>query len=110
MSKNQLLVIARENDNSAKRYYLVNREKRQILRRLVKDGTPCHHRQVYTQANFVCKRIAILYESGKIPAEQAGRLMLETHDLMSHRGMSKQGACRLVNEKLDRLLDTNCRQ
>jgi hypothetical protein len=41
-------------------------KKRAVLKKLVKRNTSCHHLQIYTQANVVCRRISYSYEEGKI--------------------------------------------
>lgn len=78
-------------------------EKRAALRALVKRNTRCHHSQIYTQANAICRRISISHEQDKISAEQAMGLMLEAHDQMSHKGMPKDVVAEDMHKRLDKL-------
>ncbi|MGH9955306.1 MAG: hypothetical protein ACRD39_06560, partial [Nitrososphaeraceae archaeon] len=50
-------------------------KKRALLKNLVKKNTLCHHLQIYTQANSICRRISYSYEEGKISEKQAMELM-----------------------------------
>jgi hypothetical protein len=45
---------------------ILDPKKWAVLKRLVKRNTPCHHLQIYTQANVVCRRISYSYEEGNI--------------------------------------------
>src|SRR3712207_9022010 len=60
------------------------------------------HKQVYTQANAICRRISSSYEEDKISAEQAMNLMMEAHDKMSHHNLPKEVICDEMNKRLDR--------
>jgi hypothetical protein len=78
-------------------------EKRAVLRSLVKKNTKCHHSQIYTQANAICRRISISHEQDKISTEQAMELMLEAHEQMSHKGMPKDVVAEDMHKRLDKL-------
>src|SRR5919197_2832149 len=64
--------------------HVVDPKKRAILKHLVRKNTKCHHLQIYTQANVICRRISYSYEEGKISEKQAMELMFEAHEQMSH--------------------------
>jgi hypothetical protein len=81
----------------------VDLEKRAALRALVKRNTKCHHSQIYTQANAICRRISVSHEQDKISAEQAMELMLEAHDQMSHKRMPKDVVTEDMHKRLDKL-------
>jgi len=78
-------------------------KKRASLKNLVKKNTLCHHSQIYTQANVICRRISYSYEDGKISEKQAMELMLEAHEQMTHRGMPKDVVATEMHKSLDKL-------
>src|SRR5918912_3676114 len=78
-------------------------KKRAILKNLVKKNTTCHHLQIYTQANVVCRRISYSYEEGKISEKQAMELMFEAHEQMTHRGLPKDVVAIEMHKRLDKL-------
>lgn len=78
-------------------------EKRVALRKLVKKNTKCHHLQVYTEANAVCKRITVLYEEDKISMQQAMKLIFETHEQLSHKNLPKDTVAQNIHKLLDKL-------
>ena len=83
-----------EEDESPKQKHFEKRpldpKKRTLLKNLVRKNTLCHHLQIYTQANVICRRISYSYEEGKISEKQAMELMFEAHEQMSHRGLPKE--------------------
>jgi hypothetical protein len=81
----------------------VDPKKRAILKQLVKKNTKCHHLQIYTQANVICRRISYSYEEGKISEDQAMALMFEAHEQMSHRGLPKEVVAIEMHKRLDKL-------
>ena len=40
----------------------IDHKKRALLKALIKRNTLCHHLQIYTQANVICRRISRSYE------------------------------------------------
>ncbi|MFL6498785.1 MAG: hypothetical protein ACJ70U_08880, partial [Nitrososphaera sp.] len=66
-------------------------------------NTLCHHSQIYTQANVICRRISYSYEDGKISEKEAMELMLEAHEQMTHRGMPKDVVATEMHKRLDKL-------
>lgn len=78
-------------------------KKRATLKNLVKKNTLCHHLQIYTQANVICRRISYSYEEGKISEKQAMELMFEAHEQMSHRGVPKDVVSIEMHKRLDKL-------
>jgi hypothetical protein len=78
-------------------------KKRALLKNLVKKNTLCHHLQIYTQANVICRRISYSYEEGKITEKQAMELMFEAHEQMSHRGLPKEVVAIEMHKRLDKL-------
>ncbi|MFL6364364.1 MAG: hypothetical protein ACJ719_04055 [Nitrososphaeraceae archaeon] len=92
--------------NLRKRYnrmVVIDLKKRSILRNLVKQNTLCEHKQVYTHANAICRRISSSYEEGRISAQQAAELMIQAHDQMSHRGLPKDVVAAEMNKRLNKL-------
>jgi hypothetical protein len=92
--------------NLRKRYnrmVVIDLKKRAILRNLVKQNTFCEHKQVYTHANAICRRMSSSYEEGRISAEQAAELMIQAHDQMSHRGLPKDVVAAEMNKRLNKL-------
>jgi hypothetical protein len=82
-------------------------KKRALLKNLVKKNTLCHHLQIYTQANVICRRISYSYEEGKISEKQAMELMFEAHEMMSHRGLPKEVIAIEMHKRLDKLEDND---
>jgi hypothetical protein len=78
-------------------------KKRALLKNLVRKNTLCHHLQIYTQANVICRRISYSYEEGKISEKQAMELMFEAHEQMSHRGLPKEVVTIEMHKRLDKL-------
>jgi hypothetical protein len=63
----------------------IDPKKRTLLKNMVKKNTLCHHLQIYTQANVICRRISYSYEEGRISEKQAMELMFEAHEQMTNR-------------------------
>jgi len=78
-------------------------KKRAVLKNLVKRNTSCHHLQIYTQANVVCRRISYSYEEGKITEKQAMELMFEAHEQMNHKGVPKDVVAIEMHKRLDKV-------
>src|SRR5437763_14815638 len=94
------------NENVRKRYnklVVIDLKKRAILRNLVKQNTLCEHKQIYTQANAICRRISTSYEEGRISAQQALALMVEAHNQMSHHALPKDVVAAEMNKRLNKL-------
>src|SRR5919106_2676615 len=81
----------------------LDHKKRALLKGLVKRNTLCHHLQIYTQANVICRRISQSYEEGKISEKRAMELMFEAHEQMSHRGLPKEVVAIEMHKCLDKL-------
>jgi hypothetical protein len=100
-----------EEDDSAQQKQFEKRpldpKKRTLLKNLVKKNTLCHHLQIYTQANVICRRISYSYEEGKISEKQAMELMFEAHEQMSHRGLPKEVIAIEMHKRLDKLEDND---
>ena len=100
-----------EDDDSAQQKHFEKRrldpKKRALLKNLVKKNTLCHHLQIYTQANAICRRISYSYEEGKISEKQAMKLMFEAHEQMSHRGLPKEVVAIEMHKRLDKLEDND---
>jgi hypothetical protein len=100
-----------EEDNSVQQKHFEKRpldpKKRTLLKNLVKKNTLCHHLQIYTQANVICRRISYSYEEGKISEKQAMELMFEAHEQMSHRGLPKEVIAIEMHKRLDKLEDND---
>jgi hypothetical protein len=96
-----------EDDESAQQKHFERRpldpKKRALLKNLVKKNTLCHHLQIYTQANVICRRISYSYEEGKISEKQAMELMFEAHEKMSHKGIPKEVVAIEMHKRLDKL-------
>ncbi len=96
-----------EEDDSPKQKQFEKRpldpKKRALLKNLVRKNTLCHHLQIYTQANVICRRISYSYEEGKISDGQAMDLMFEAHEEMSHRGVPKEVVAIEMHKRLDKL-------
>ncbi len=81
----------------------IDPKKRALLKNLVKKNTLCHHLQIYTQANVICRRISYSYEDGKISDKQAMELMFEAHEQMTHKGLPKDVIATEMHKRLDKL-------
>jgi len=81
----------------------IDPKKRALLKNLVKKNTLCHHLQIYTQANVICRRISYSYEEGRISEKQAMELMFEAHEQMTHRGLPKDVVSIEMHKRLDKL-------
>jgi hypothetical protein len=81
----------------------IDPKKRALLKNLVKKNTVCHHLQIYTQANVICRRISYSYEEGRISEKQAMELMFEAHEQMTHRGLPKDVVAIEMHKRLDKL-------
>jgi hypothetical protein len=81
----------------------LDHKRRAVLKNLVRKNTSCHHLQIYTQANVICRRISYSYEEGKISEKQAMELMFEAHEQMSHRGLPKDVVAIEMHKRLDKL-------
>jgi hypothetical protein len=96
-----------EEDETPKQKHFEKRpldpKKRALLKNLVRKNTLCHHLQIYTQANVICRRISYSYEEGKISEKQAMELMFEAHEQMSHRGLPKEVVATEMHKRLDKL-------
>jgi hypothetical protein len=95
-----------EDDNAQQKHFErrpLDSKKRALLKNLVKRNTLCHHLQIYTQANVICRRISHSYEEGKISERQAMELMFEAHEQMSHRGLPKEVVAIEMHKRLDKL-------
>jgi hypothetical protein len=96
-----------EDDDSPKQKHFEKRpldpKRRAVLKNLVRKNTSCHHLQIYTQANVICRRISYSYEEGKISEKQAMELMFEAHEQMSHRGLPKDVVAIEMHKRLDKL-------
>jgi hypothetical protein len=100
------IATSTKNQNLRKRYnkfVVIDLEKRAVLRSLVKQNTLCEHKQIYTQANAICRRISSSYEEGRISAQQALQLMIEAHNQMSHRGLPKEVIADEMNKRISKL-------
>jgi hypothetical protein len=96
-----------EDDDSPKQKHFEKRpldpKRRAVLKNLVRKNTSCHHLQIYTQANVICRRISYSYEEGKISEKQAMELMFEAHEQMSHTGLPKDVVAIEMHKRLDKL-------
>jgi hypothetical protein len=89
--------------NRALERHPIDPKKRAMLKHLIKKNTRCHHLQIYTQANVICRRISYSYEEGKISDKQAMELMFEAHEQMSHRRLPKEVVAIEMHKRLDKL-------
>jgi len=104
--KSDIAAAPTKNENLRKRYnkfVVIDLEKRAVLRNLVKQNTLCEHKQIYTQANAICRRISSSYEEGRISAQQAWQLMIEAHNQMSHKGLPKEVIAHEMNKRISKL-------
>jgi hypothetical protein len=106
MDRNSEEPSSAKKTNLRKRYnrmVVIDLKKRAILRNLVKQNTNCEHKQVYTHANAICRRMSSSYEEGRISVQQAADLMIQAHDQMSHRGLPKDVVAAEMNKRLNKL-------
>jgi hypothetical protein len=82
---------------------IINLQRRSMLRNMVKQNTQCEHKQIYTQANAICRRISSSYEEDRISIDDAVKLMIEAHNQMSHRGLPKDVVAAEMNKRLNKL-------
>jgi hypothetical protein len=82
---------------------IINLQRRAMLRNMVKQNTQCEHKQIYTQANAICRRISSSYEEGRISIDDAVKLMIEAHNQMSHRGLPKDVVAAEMNKRLNKI-------
>jgi hypothetical protein len=85
------------------KHVIIDLEKRAFLRNLIKQNTRCEHKQIYTQANAICRRISSSYEEDKISAKQAMDLMMEAHNKMSHNSLPKEVISDEMNKRLNKM-------
>jgi hypothetical protein len=100
------LASARDKTKLRMRYnklVIIDLKKRAVLRNLIKQNTRCEHKQIYTQANAICRRISSSYEEDKISAKQAMDLMMEAHNKMTHHNLPKDVICDEMNKRLNKL-------
>jgi hypothetical protein len=94
------------NTTLRKRYnklVIINLKRRALLRNMVKQNTQCEHKQIYTQANAICRRISSSYEEDRISIDDAVKLMIEAHNQMSHNGLPKDVVAAEMNKRLNKL-------
>src|ERR671934_1160231 len=99
-------IISTKEKSLRRRYnklVVIDLKKRAILRNLVKQNTLCEHKQIYTQANAICRRISTSYEEGRISVQQALELMVEAHNQMSHHALPKDVVAAEMNKRLNKL-------
>ena len=82
---------------------IINLQRRAMLRNMVKQNTLCEHKQIYTQANAICRRISSSYEEDRISIDDAVKLMIEAHNQMSHNGLPKDVIAAEMNKRLNKL-------
>jgi hypothetical protein len=100
------VALSKENPKLRKRYnklVIIVLEKRAFLRNLIKRNTRCEHKQIYTQANAICRRISSSYEEDKISAKQAMDLMMEAHTKMTHNNLPKEVISDEMNKRLNKM-------
>src|SRR6187431_311739 len=100
------VALSKEKTKLRKRYnklVIIDLEKRGYLRSLIKQNTRCEHKQIYTQANAICRRISSSYEEDKISAKQAMDLMMEAHNKMSHNSLPKEVISDEMNKRLNKM-------
>jgi hypothetical protein len=85
------------------RLVIINLKRRAMLRNMVKQNTQCEHKQIYTQANAICRRISSSYEEDRISINDAVKLMIEAHNQMSHNGLPKDVVAAEMNKRLNKL-------
>jgi hypothetical protein len=82
---------------------IINLQRRAMLRNMVKQNTQCEHKQIYTQANAICRRISSSYEEDRISIDDAVKLMIEAHNQMSHSGLPKDVVAAEMNKRLNKI-------
>ena len=82
---------------------IINLKRRAMLRNMVKQNTRCEHKQIYTQANAICRRISSSYEEDRISIDDAVKLMIEAHNQMSHNDLPKDVIAAEMNKRLNKL-------
>ncbi|MFZ0696453.1 MAG: hypothetical protein WAM88_04860 [Nitrososphaeraceae archaeon] len=100
------VALSKEKTKLRKRYnklVIIDLKKRAFLRNLIKQNTRCEHKQIYTQANAICRRISSSYEEDKISAKQAMNLMMEAHNKMSHNSLPKEVISDEMNKRLNKM-------
>lgn len=100
------VALSKEKTKLRKRYnklVIIDLKKRAFLRNLIKQNTRCQHKQIYTQANAICRRISSSYEEDKISAKQAMNLMMEAHNKMSHNSLPKEVISDEMNKRLNKM-------
>jgi hypothetical protein len=100
------VALSKEKPKLRKRYnklVIIDLEKRAFLRNLIKRNTRCEHKQIYTQANAICRRISSSYEEDKISAKQAMDLMMEAHNKMTHNNLPKEVISDEMNKRLNKI-------
>lgn len=100
------VALSKEKPKLRKRYnklVIIDLEKRAFLRNLIKRNTRCEHKQIYTQANAICRRISSSYEEDKISAKQAMDLMMEAHNKMTHNSLPKDVISDEMNKRLNKM-------
>ena len=100
------VALSKEKPKLRKRYnklVIIDLEKRAFLRNLIKRNTRCEHKQIYTQANAICRRISSSYEEDKISAKQAMDLMMEAHNKMTHNSLPKEVISDEMNKRLNKM-------
>jgi hypothetical protein len=100
------VALSKEKTKLRKRYnklVIIDLEKRAFLRNLIKQNTRCEHKQIYTQANAICRRISSSYEEDKISAKEAMDLMMEAHNKMSHNSLPKEVISDEMNKRLNKM-------
>src|SRR5918995_2600749 len=100
------IASARDKTKLRRRYnklVVIDLKKRAFLRNLIKQNTRCEHKQIYTQANAICRRISSSYEEDKISAKQAMDLMMEAHNKMSHNSLPKEVISDEMNKRLNKM-------
>ena len=100
------VALSKEKTKLRKRYnklVIIDLKKRAFLRNLIKQNTRCQHKQIYTQANAICRRISSSYEEDKISAKQAMDLMMEAHNKMSHNRLPKEVISDEMNKRLNKM-------
>lgn len=107
MSSSKGTQSTNNNNNTLRKRYnklvIINLQRRAMLRNMVKQNTQCEHKQIYTQANAICRRISSSYEEDRISIDDAVKLMIEAHNQMSHRGLPKDVVAAEMNKRLNKL-------
>lgn len=96
-------VVSKSLHEDRLRPVIINQKRREALKRAIKRNTTCIHSTVYSQVTFVCRRITLSYEEGKISEKQAMDLIFEAHDQMAHQGLPKEIVTEEMHKRLDKL-------